>query len=82
MIFYFLFNLNYSIAGTGIHRYRYYDTRMRPVNMRILKIHVPVTYGYPFTIFISYPLRVLSADTRRYEFFWHPSTGWHCSNNM
>jgi len=40
--------------------------------MRVSKIFVPTGSRYPFLIFISYPLRVLSADIRRYEFFWHP----------
>jgi len=69
MFFYFFFNLNYTIADTGIHWYRYYDTRTRPVNMQVLKIPIPITRVYPFTIFISYLLRVLSADTHVYEFF-------------
>jgi len=56
----------------GIHGFGYYDTRTHPVNMRVLKIHVLVTRGYQFNIFISYPLRVLSADTRMYEYFCHP----------
>jgi len=52
----FFLYLNYSIAGTGIHGYRYYDTRIRtrPVNMRVLKILVPVITGihlqYSFSI--------------------------------
>jgi len=56
-------------VGTGIHEYVYYDTRTRPVNMRVFKIIVPITRRYPFTIFISYLLRVLSADTWGYGFF-------------
>jgi len=60
---------NVSLAGTGIHGYGYYDTRTRLVNMRVSKIPVPMGSGYPFLIFVSYLLRVLSADTRRYEFF-------------
>jgi len=58
-------------VGTGVHTYGYYITRICPINTRVLKIPVPVTHGYPFTISIFYPLRVLSADTRRYGFFWH-----------
>jgi len=53
----------------SIHEYGYYGTRIRSINMRVLKIPVPVTRRYPFTIFISYPLQVLFADTRGYEFF-------------
>jgi len=41
-------------VGTGIHGYGYYDTRTRPVNIRVYK-PVPVTREYPFTIYISYP---------------------------
>ena len=58
--------------GKGIHGYGYYDTRTCPVNMRVLKISVPVTRRYLFTIFISYPVRILSADTHGYGFFSHP----------
>jgi len=58
-----------SLAGTGIHGYGYYDTRTRPVNMRVSKIPVPIGNGYPFLISIFYPLRVLSTDTRGYGFF-------------
>jgi len=58
-----------SLAGKGIHRYGYYDIRTRPVNMRLSKIPVPMGSGYPFLISVFYPLRVLSADTRVYEFF-------------
>jgi len=56
-----------SLAGTGIHGYGYYDTRTRPVNMRVSKISVPAGSGYRFLIFVFYPLRVLSADTREYR---------------
>jgi len=59
----------YSLAGTGIYGYEYYDTRTRPVNIWVSKIPIPADCGYPFLIFVSYPLRVLSADTRRYEYF-------------
>jgi len=52
-----------SLAGTGIHGYEYYDTRTRPVNMRVSKIPVPTGSGYPFLIFVFYPLWVLSAGT-------------------
>jgi len=58
-----------SLAGTDIHGYGYYDTRICPVNMRVSKISVPAGSGYPFLIFVLYPLQVLSADTHRYEFF-------------
>ena len=58
-----------SLAGTGIHGYEYYDTRTHPVNMRVSKISIPAGSGYPFLISIFYMLRVLSADTRGYEFF-------------
>jgi len=61
--------LNLSLAGTGIHGYGYYDTRTRPVNMRVSKIPVHAGSGYPFLISVSYPLRVLSTDTREYGFF-------------
>jgi len=54
----------------GIHGYGYYDTRTRPVNMRVSKISVPAGNGYPFLISVSYQLRVLSADT---DFFDIPS---------
>jgi len=64
--------VNKSLAGTGIHEYGYYNTHTRPINMRVSKIPVPAGNGYPFLIFVSYPLRVLSADTRGYGFFWHP----------
>jgi len=37
--------------------------------MRVSKILVPVGSGYPFLISVSYSLQVLSADTRKYEFF-------------
>jgi len=53
----------------SIHEYGYYDIHTRPINMRVSKILVPACSGYPFLISISYPLRVLSADTRGYEFF-------------
>jgi len=53
----------------SIHGYGYYDIRTRPVNMWVLKILVSTNSGYPFLIFVSYPLRVLSTDTRGYEFF-------------
>jgi len=53
----------------GIHGYGYYDTHTRPVNMRILKILILASNEYPYLIFVSYPLQVLSADTRMYEFF-------------
>jgi len=59
-------------VGTGIHRYGYYDTCTHLVNMQVLKIPVPVTCRYSFTISIFYLLRVLSADTHGYKFFWHP----------
>jgi len=65
-----------SLVGTGIHGYRYYDTRTRPVNMRVSKIPVPTGSGYPFLISVFYPLRILFADTREYEFFWCP---WLCT---
>jgi len=55
--------VNKSLAGTDIYGYGYYDTRTRPVNMRVSKIPIPAGSGYPFLIFISYPLRVLSAST-------------------
>jgi len=61
-----------SLAGTSIHRYGYYDTRTHPVNIRVSKIPVPTGNRYPFLISIFYPLRVLSANTREYGFFWHP----------
>ena len=61
-----------SLAGTGIHGYGYYDTRTRPINMRVSKISIPADNGYPFLIFIFYMLRVLSAKICGYEFFWHP----------
>jgi len=54
--------------STSIHEYEYYDTRTRPVNIRILKIFVPVIRRYSFTIFISYLLRVLSTNTKN-KFF-------------
>jgi len=60
-----------SLAGTGIHGYEYYDTRTRPINMRVSKIPLPAGSRYRFLISVFYPLRVLSADTRRYRFFWH-----------
>jgi len=56
----------------GVHAYGYYDTHTHPIHMQVLKVPVLVTRGYPFTISISYPLRVLSVDICRYEFFWHP----------
>ena len=37
--------------------------------MRVSKIFVLASSGYPFLIFIFYPLRVLSADTRVRIFF-------------
>jgi len=37
--------------------------------MRVLKIPVLVTREYPFTISISYQLRILSTNTREYKFF-------------
>jgi len=58
-----------SLAGTGIHGYGYYDTRTRPVNMRVSKLPVLVGSGYPFLISVFYSLRILFADTREYEFF-------------
>jgi len=51
-----------SLAGTGIHEYGYYDTYTCPVNMRVSKIPVPASSGYPFLVFIFYSLRILSAD--------------------
>jgi len=54
-----------SLAGTS----RYYDTRTRPVNMRISKIFIPAGSGYPFLIFVFYPLRILFTDIRGYGFF-------------
>jgi len=45
---------------------------LAPLTYGYKKILVFVTRGYPITISISYLLRVLSADTREYEFFWHP----------
>jgi len=59
------------LTDTGIHEYEYYDTRTRPVNMQVSKILVPASSGYSFLIFVSYPLRVLSVNTCRYEYFWH-----------
>ena len=53
----------------GVHAYGYYDTHTHPIHMQVLKVPVLVTRGYPFTISISYPLRVLSVDICRYEFF-------------
>jgi len=47
----------------GIHGYKYYDTRTRPVNMRVSKISIPTDNGYSFLISVSNPLGVLSADT-------------------
>jgi len=58
-----------SLASTSIHGYGYYDTRTRPVNMRVSKILVLTGSGYPFLISVFYPLRVLSMDTHRYGFF-------------
>jgi len=58
-----------SLAGTGIHGYGYYDTRIRPVNMQVSKILVPADSGYPFLIFVFYPLRILSTDIHEYGFF-------------
>jgi len=58
-----------SLAGTGIHGYGYYDTRTRLVNMRVSKILVPASSGYPFLISVFYPLRVLFADIRGYGYF-------------
>ena len=55
--------------GTGIHGYGYYNTRTHPVNMWVSKIPIPASSGYPFLISISYPLRILSIDTRGYGFF-------------
>jgi len=52
-----------SLAGTDIHGYGYYDTRTRPVNMRVSKIPVSASSKYPFLISIFYPLRILFADT-------------------
>jgi len=52
----------------GIHGYGYYDTRTRPVNMRISKILVLANSVYPSLIYVFYSLRVLSADTG-YEYF-------------
>jgi len=76
------FNVNLSIAGTGIHGYNYYDTRTRHVNMQILKILVPVTRKYPFTISISYPLWDLSRsmdffDISRRDIYVHSHTHSH-----
>jgi len=65
----------YYDTGTCFVNMRYIKntcTRTHLVNMRVLKIPVLVTRRYSFTIFISYLLRVLFADTRRYWFFWHP----------
>ena len=31
-----------------IHGYGYYDTHTRLVNMWVLKILIPITWGYPF----------------------------------
>jgi len=67
--FFVKFKLEYS--GYGYPRVWIY-TRTRPVNMRVLKILAPCTCKYPFRIFISYPLLVLSMDAHSYEFFWHP----------
>jgi len=61
--------IDVSLAGTGIHGYRYYDTRTRPVNMRVSKIPVPTCKRHSFLISVFYPLRVLFTDTREYEFF-------------
>jgi len=36
-------------VGMGIHGYGYYDTRTRPVNMRVSKILVPAGSGFPFS---------------------------------
>jgi len=58
-----------SSAGTGIHGYGYYDTHTRPVNIRLSKLPISTDSWYPFLIFVSYPLRVFSADIRRYGFF-------------
>ena len=63
----------------GIHRNEYYNTRTCPLNMHVLKISLPVTHVYPFTIFISYLVRVLSTDTREYIFFLHP---YSCGINL
>jgi len=66
----------------GIHGYRYYDTRTYLVNMQVSKILIPAGSGYPFLIFVSYPLRVLSTDTRKYKYFWHPYLGlWYHVEN-
>jgi len=43
----------------SVHGYGYYDICTQSVNIRVLKILVPVTYGYLFIISIFYPLRVL-----------------------
>jgi len=45
--------------------------------MRVSKMPIPTGSGYPFLISIFYLLRVLSADTRGYGFFWHPYV-WPC----
>jgi len=58
-----------SLVGTSTHGYGYYDSRTLPVNMQVSKILVPTGSGYPFLIFVFYPLWVLSTDTRGYEFF-------------
>ena len=58
-----------SLAGTVIHGYGYYEIRTCPINMWVSKILVPTSTGYPFLISIFYPLQVLSANTRGYEFF-------------
>jgi len=58
-----------SLAGTGIYGYEYYDTRIRPINMRVSKIPVLAGSGYPFLLFVFYLLRVLSTDTHGYGFF-------------
>jgi len=56
-----------SLMGMDIHGYWYYDTRTRPVNMQISNS------GYPFLIFVFYPLRVLSADTTGTNLFYIPN---------
>jgi len=62
-------SIGVCLAGTGIHGYGYYDTRTRPINMRVSKILVPADSGYLFLIFVFYPLRVLFANTHVYGFF-------------
>jgi len=48
------------MAGTGIHEYWYYDIRIRPVNMWVLKILVPVIHRYPFPTHCEFYSRIFA----------------------